>query len=275
MTKKIKTLYFSATGTTEKIVTGIAKEIAERYANGAKVSAIDFTLPHARKKPVSFDKDTIVIVGTPVYAGRVPNLLLTFLNTISGNGATAVAVVLYGNRNYDDALIELNDILDTTGFHVIAGGAFVGEHSFSSTLGAHRPDDHDMKLMADFATKIIEKLNSPNEKSVLVVKGNKPYHGYYQPKDKDGNPVSILKVTPKTNSDCIDCKICAEVCPMGSIDLDDVTQITGICIKCCACVKKCPVAAKYFDDENYLWHKHELEIDYTDTRREPEYVVAL
>lgn len=270
MNKKINTLYFSPTGTTEKIVTGIAEKIAANYGGEIAVNNIDFTLPEARKKTFSFDKDTIVIAGIPVYAGRVPNLLLKFLNSISGNGATAVAVVLYGNRDYDDALIELKDILDLNGFNVIAGGAFIGEHSFSTTLGANRPDEQDMAAVTDFAAKIYDKTKAPGGNAGVVVKGNKPYREYYRPRDQNGNPVNILKVTPKTNSDCIDCKLCSEICPMGSIDADDVSKITGICIKCCACVKKCPVGAKYFDDENYLRHKHELEVAYTGTRREPE-----
>jgi ferredoxin len=58
---------------------------------------------------------------------------------------------------------------------------------------------------------------------------------------------------------------------MGSIDVDDVSEIKGICIKCCACIKKCPVQAKYFDDANYLRHKSELENTYSSVRREPEF----
>ena len=38
-----------------------------------------------------------------------------------------------------------------------------------------------------------------------------------------------------------------------------MTSVTGICIKCCACVKRCPKGAKYYDDEGYLYHQHELE----------------
>jgi NAD-dependent dihydropyrimidine dehydrogenase PreA subunit/flavodoxin len=273
MNKKINTLYFSATGTTEKIVTGIAEKIAQNHGEKVTVRNFDFTLPEARKKILSFDKDDLVIAGVPVYAGRVPNVLLKFLNTISGNGATAVAVVLYGNRHYDDALLEFKDILESKGFNVIAGGAFVGEHSFSMTLGANRPDEQDMAKAGDFAAKIHDKIETADESPPVVVNGNKPYRAYYRPQDQNGNFTSILKVTPKTNGACIGCKRCAEVCPMGSIDLDDVSKITGICIKCCACIKKCPVGAKYFDDENYLWHKHELEVEFTGTRREPEIFV--
>lgn len=270
MHRNIKTLFFSPTGTTEKIVKGLAQRLAENSGKKNEISHIDFTLPDARQKIYSFDREDLVIAGVPVYAGRVPNVLLKFLNTLSGNGARAVAVVLYGNRDYDDALIEFKDILDSKGFKIMAGGAFVGEHSFSTTLGAKRPDEQDMAVVTDFAVKLGNKLKAPGEKSGVVVKGNKPYQEYYRPRDQNGHFVNILKVSPQTNSDCLDCKLCVEVCPMGSIDADDVSKITGICIKCGACIKKCPAGAKYFDDEKYLWHKHELEVAFSGSRREPE-----
>jgi heterodisulfide reductase subunit A-like polyferredoxin len=115
------------------------------------------------------------------------------------------------------------------------------------------------------AKKAAQKILSNNiSDSILKVKGiESPYRGYFKPLDKDGKPISILKVKPKTNKYCIDCKICVHVCPMGSIDLDNVSEVNGICIKCCACVKKCPQEAKYFDDPGYLEHLRDLEETYT------------
>jgi NAD-dependent dihydropyrimidine dehydrogenase PreA subunit len=272
MSKKINALYFSATGTSKKIITGIANRLSENIVGKIEINTIDFTLPEARRQAVSFRKEDIVVVGVPVYAGRVPNVLLKYLKTLAGNGASAVAVVVYGNRNYDDALIELKDILEADGFRVVAGGAFIGEHSFSRTLGQNRPDEHDMAAAVDFAGRIHRKITAPGEISTVAVKGNKPYRDYYKPRGKNGNTVDIRKVSPKTNSDCIDCKLCADICPMGSIDAGDVSKVTGICIKCCACIKNCPVEAKYFDDENYLRHKQELEMEFME-RREPEFFV--
>ena len=49
---------------------------------------------------------------------------------------------------------------------------------------------------------------------------------------------------------------------MGSINLEDPTQIDGICIKCQACVKKCPKQAKYFDDPAFLSHVEMLKRNY-------------
>ena len=184
-------------------------------------------------------------------------------------------VVLFGNRNYDDALIELRDLLQADGFGCIAAGAFVGEHSFSRTLGAGRPDDGDMAGQSAFAREICEKLagQAGTENTPVAVRGETPIRPYYTPRDRHGNPINILKVKPKTDPDkCGGCGLCAELCPMGSIDPADVSQVRGICIKCCACVKKCPSGAKYFDDPGYLFHQHELEDVYT-RRAENEWFV--
>ena len=270
MIKNISTLYFSGTGTTKKVVLSLAENLSKKMGESIAISHKDFSLPAGREEAPSFNEDDIVIVGVPVYAGRVPNVLLKYLNSVKGNGALAVAVVLYGNRNYDDGLIELADILQEDGFKVVAAGAFIGEHSFSDILAKNRPDESDMKIVADFAGDIYNKIANNEVFPDLLVTGEKPYRKYYQPKDRYGNPFEFRLITPQTNKEtCIDCKLCAEICPMGSISFDDTSVLTGICIKCCACVKGCPVGAKYFDDVNYIKHQKELEEIYAE-RREPE-----
>lgn len=262
MLKRVIAVYFSPTKTTEKTVKAIGKEIADKLC--LKYEEYDFTPLFARKNPIVFSKEDIVVFGTPVIAGRVPNLLLKFLATIEGNGAIGVPIVSYGNRNYDDALIELRDILIDSGMIVISAGAFVGEHSFSKILGKGRPDEEDIMLARKLGRETADKIEKLKEKvsdvKPIEVKGTpKPYRGYYQPRDRFENPIDIRKVKPKTNDNCDDCKLCAEICPLGSIDFEDVRNVSGICMKCCACIKRCPKNAKYFDDEGYIYHKEELE----------------
>ncbi len=263
--KKVWAVYFSATDTTKKTVLTIADEAARLL--GAEREDYDFTLPGMRENGFAAGKDDLVIFGTPVYAGRVPNVLLKYLATIQGNGALAVPVVLFGNRNFDDGLIELRDILENTGFHTVAAAAFVGEHSFSKTLAAGRPDADDMKEALAFAGKVTEKLKGLPEGEVpapVEVEGvPHPYRGYYQPRDRKGVSIDIRKVKSLVSDACDDCKICADVCPMGSISRENVREYTGICIKCGACIKKCPKQARYYEDEGYLYHQHELEEGYT------------
>lgn len=262
--EKIWAVYFSGTGTTRRTVERIAGGIASRLNLPAE--SVDFSRPAVRQETLGFGEKDLVVFGTPVYAGRVPNVLLPFLRErIVGGGALAVPVVLFGNRNYDDALIDLRNILAADGMHPIAAGAFVGEHSFSRVLGADRPNAEDEALMDEFAARVAELAAGLDAAPVkpAAVRGQEPLRPYYTPRDRAGNPINILKVKPKTDlSRCGGCGLCADLCPMGSIDPADVSAVRGICIKCCACVKGCPTGAKFFDDAGYLYHQHELEAQY-------------
>lgn len=267
--KKIWAVYFSPTGGTEKVLRTTAEELAARL--GLPLETYDFTLPGKREGELAFSEGDFVVFGTPVIAGRVPNVLLPYLKEkVKGGGALAVPMVSFGNRNYDDALIELRDILEGDGFRTAAGGAFVSEHSFSRTLGAGRPDAADMEKLRAFGAAVAEKLQSGWEYTgPAPVKGETPIRPYFTPRDRHGAAIDIRKVKPKTNDDCGGCGLCAEVCPMGSISRENPAEFTGICIKCCACVKKCPSGAKYYDDPGYTYHKEELEELYG-RRAEPE-----
>ena len=289
----VRGMYFSGTGTTEKIVTAVAEVITRAEENFFRNPDIDFTPPAARKKTYRFGPQDVVVFGVPVIAGRVPNVLLPFLDTLEGNGAIAVPIVLYGNRNFDDALIELRNILQEHGFHTVAAAAFIGEHSFSKVLAAGRPDEADIDVAADFAKAVAAKINAyaadaagedqPLDEALekilaeagpVPVDGEQPLRPYYKPQDRQGNHINILKVKPKLDeTKCTGCGICVQVCPMGSIKWDrPYVKVDGICIKCCGCEKKCPEGAFYFDDPGYLYHKEELELGYPE-RKEPKLFV--
>ena len=253
------------------MATTLAKSVAQSL--GAEYQEYCFNLPAAREKELTFTPEDLVVLGVPVYAGRVPNLLLPYVrDSIHGGGALAVPVVLYGNRNFDDGLMELRNVARDNGFHPIAAGAFVGEHSFSTILGAGRPDAEDMALVQELAGKTADKVKGLTEApaQVVEVEGCDPIRPYYTPRDRHGEPIKdFLKAKPVTDPDkCVKCGLCARLCPMGSIDPNDVSNVVGKCIKCCACVKKCPKGAKYFDHEGYLYHQHELEAQYAGHRAE-------
>ena len=267
--KRVWKIFFSATGTTEKIVTTVADCMAASC--GVEVRAYDFTLPPARETFPSLSETDLVVFGCPTYAGRLPNLLLKYLDTMAGNGAYAVPIVTFGNRAFDNSLAELCALLESHDFHTIAAAAFSCEHSFSNTLGDGRPDENDLKEAENFVLsvfgKVVKAVAFCQPIGPIKVDGD-PNAAYYQPRDRHGAFIDIRKVKPITTEACTRCGLCSEVCPMGAIDRADCTQTPGICIKCCACIKKCPQRAKLFTDTGYLYHKEELEAMYGGRRAE-------
>jgi ferredoxin len=257
MNKQLNLLYFSATDTTAKIV----KEITNGMGESGK--EYDITLPAARQEEISFHSDDVVVIGVPVYAGRVPAFLIDYFAKVKGNQTKAVFIVVYGNRDYEDALLELKDTLEQNGFIGIAGGAFIGEHSYTSKLAAGRPDKEDLNSARKFGMKIKEILNRDNQDTAkkLIIKGNYPY--------KERKPQQ--PVAPETNDKCTNCGICAIHCPMGAIDLLDSKVVDETkCIKCCRCIKRCPVNAKAIKQEAFNQFTQGLIDKFGITRREPE-----
>ena len=257
---QLHTLYFSATGTTEKLVEAMAAVLSAHW--GLPVESHCFNLPQARELDYHFGPGSLVLCALPTYAGRIPNLLLPFLQSrVHGNGALCLPLVTFGNRNFDDCLIELRDVLEANGLRAVAAGAFACEHAFSRVLGAGRPNAADLEEARGLARAAAEKIDALTAfpAAPVQVDGCTPIRPYYTPRDRHGNKINILKVKPKTGADCDRCGLCVRLCPMGAISPDDPTQVPGTCIKCCACEKHCPKGAKFFDDEGYLYHKSELE----------------
>lgn len=260
----VKAVYYSATGSTERVVLGIAERIAE--ALGVPMERYDFSLPENRGEIKTYGADQLVVFGTPVYAGRIPNKMLPVVqNNFQGEDALAIPVVTFGNRNFDNGLIELRNELENHGFHTIAGAGVACEHVFSGKLAAGRPDEADWEKLSAFAREVANKITGLTEIPAPVeVRGDDPVGPYYTPLGTDGKPAVFLKAKPKTKEElCDHCGICAKVCPMGSISAENPLEVTGICIKCQACIKKCPTQAKYFDDPAFLSHVAMLEQNYT------------
>jgi ferredoxin len=191
----------------------------------------DVTLPAGRQKDLHVTR-SLLIIGFPVYAGRVPALFRTYLeNSLSCDDCQAVLVATYGNRDYDDALAEMQDVLAEKQVEVVGACAIVAQHSYTEKVGRHRPDIEDFRVLDRLAVSVL------NERKPIVVPGNRPYRKGIVPPDPPYMSVA--------DDRCTGCGSCESVCPVDAIGTNDPSR----CIHCYACVKVCPIGARMFVDE--------------------------
>lgn len=263
MAYKTKLYYFSPTGGTKKI--GELFAGAFEQAASAETEAMDIVkedLPccgacgrstgggsagGGHDFPAgSGPERELVVVAAPVFGGRIPSVMREKLLTLDGAGRAAVAIVVYGNRDYDDALLELSDVLTERGICVMAAGAFVAQHSMVPDIAAGRPDAEDEAEIRDFAVRVSEKLadmeRTADAADELGIPGQRPY-----------KPGMDLPFTPVSSEACVLCGKCAEVCPTGAIELKNGELYTdaGKCIICMVCVHDCPEGARALPDALY------------------------
>ena len=258
--KKICVLYFSPTGGTEKIARLAAGTLAEKL--GLEPEFIDFTRPEHRRREYRFGPDDLLVMASPVYAGRLPNKLMPeYKAKIFGNNTPAVPICVFGNRSPDEAVRELVLLLEENGFQIAGAAAFAGRHAFSDKVGAGRPDEADRAQITDFAVRAAARLA---EDTLPLLEMDRSEIGpYYTPLKEDGTPAKFLKARPLTDQGkCVHCGLCARSCPMGSIDKETMEAV-GLCVKCQACVRRCPKGAKFFEDADFLSHVAMLEQNYT------------
>lgn len=231
--QSIKLVCFSPTGTTKTVIQRIACGIG---LNSSEL--INITKPNARKQLLHITENDLLIVGVPVYMWRVPAVATEWLQTMKADNTPVVCVVVYGNRTYDNALLELKDILAKCGCKPIAGAAYIGEHSFSTDenpTAKGRPDASDLNHAQLFGHKI-QSILSGDQISDIDISGNYPYGGITELWSVD---------FISTDNKCVQCGICAENCPVGAINVEDVRLIDiEKCITCCACIKTCPQKAR-------------------------------
>lgn len=255
----IHLIYFSPTHTTEKII--------KKIADGTGLSRIT-------ESNITFDslEDTrelhqsdLVLIGVPVYAGRVPETAISRIGKLRGDGIPAAVIAVYGNRAYDDALLELKNIMFEKGFDVISAASFIGEHSYTteeSPIAFGRPDDKDLEIANIYGKKLRFHIQDESGAArTLDIPGNYPY--------RERMPNN--KITPVTDRDkCTLCFFCVTICPTGSIKKDDPFITNGeTCIRCSACIKECQYGARQFKNEKML-EKIAWLADKCRTRKEPE-----
>lgn len=224
MLQTLHIAYFSPTGGTKRAALCLGRMLAR------ETRATDLSMQSSA--PV-FTADDAVLFAAPVFGGRIPSYALQRLQQCEGNGAAAITAVVYGNRAYDDALLELTDSLKRLGFRIAASAALIAEHSMLRTLATGRPDAQDQSDYREFAEKIAAKLcNEALDEP--VVPGKRPYAPWTAP-----------PMTPAASADCTRCGLCAASCPTGAIPQENPqTTDRARCMLCMRCVAICPQQAR-------------------------------
>jgi ferredoxin len=232
MTKgTLRIICFSPTGGTEKVLRAAAaglpfKPVFHDLCVAAPGHAIRLGL-----------EDT-ALIGMPVFAGRLPPFAAEALSRFHGNNRPTVLMVVYGNREYEDALIELRDLAESRGFVPVAGGAFIAEHSIVRSIASRRPDAKDRTKARSFGEAAARKIAEPSAEAGvrLEVKGSRPYRDL---------PPGLLN--PYAGKSCNACGVCAAACPVGAIpEAEPQRTDSAKCICCCRCIRVCPQKARRF-----------------------------
>ncbi len=249
----IHSIYFSPTGTSRKIASAVAGAIA----CGNTIEDMDLT--HDPVREHAFDGNAVAVIAVPVYGGAVAPTAMERLRKVSGQSTPAVIVVLYGNRAFGKAAVQLSRIVSEQGFVPVAAAAFVGEHSYSTPstpIAAGRPDGADIAEAESFGNQVRRKLLEGTPEPVDAARLKEPHTPLWNLLKFAGFVMSYrraqkrhpVRLIPETDgSICRHCGRCASLCPVAAIDGDDCLSVDpDLCIRCCACVKGCPAGARTF-----------------------------
>lgn len=234
----MKIIYFSATSHTEKVVKFLGKQFDDENQEIIDLSRID--LSHYDIK-----KEELCIIGVPSYGGRIPNIVVERFKHIQAHQTPIILVVTYGNRNYDDAIVELKDMVEEQGFQPIAAMAIVCEHSIVNHFAKGRPNQKDYEELVCFSKKIKQNLNN----HLSQVPGKRPYKPYH-----------VVPIQMEVTSQCNGCGLCARKCPKQAIDIKNPHIVDEKkCLSCMRCVSICPRHARKCSQEKLEALKEKLE----------------
>ena len=246
----VSAIYFSPSGGTKQYVCAVARGIGS-------YGELNLTDRETRAREYTFSADDLVVVGVPVYYGRVPQLPDDLLRGLHGDGTPAVFAAVYGNREFDDALLELSGRCEKQGFRGVAAAAFVAQHTFSAKIAAGRPDADDLLIAEEFGRSAKASMAEKDGKG-LSLPGNRPYRSF-----------QVAPFIPKGDKKCTACGACVRVCPAGAVAPETPRQTDAKkCIRCLACVHACPVHARKVGGPVYGMVTRKLEKELAKTEKE-------
>lgn len=241
---RILRIVFSPTGGTRRVTAAVSDGLR---APETELKDLDLTSPRSASGSLFVEAD-LALIGVPVYFGRVVKTAADRLSAVQCREIPAVLIACYGNRAWDDSLLELKDLARNSGFLPFAAAAFIVEHSFSDDrypIARRRPDDADIEKAVAFGRRVGDWMKEGALSTDLDLPGDRPFKAY--PQALGCAPLSL-------ESSCSQCGVCIQACPVEAIrfgkpPLTDANR----CIQCSACVKACP-------EGNRVWMDPRIEV---------------
>lgn len=233
-------VYFSPTDNSRKYAVAAAEAI-DQNMESADITVMPLDM--------EFKEDDFVVFAAPVYAGRIPNVARERFERFKGNNTPCILIATYGNREFDDALLEMADMFSEQGFVIKGAAGVIGRHTYGE-IQVDRPNVKDLEECRDFALKVFQSDKSWPE---LEIPGNRPY--------RDG--MTKGSHHPTINDNCIKCGLCVRACPVGAI-AEDCEGVSDECISCFRCIRNCPVSGKEIVTEAYI----KFAADFTEKLKE-------
>lgn len=216
-------IFFSPTKATEKIV----KYIGKNFQN-----AEDIDLSKTNLKDRIFNSKDFCIIGVPTFGGRVPSIAAERLKKLNGENTLSFLIVTYGGRAYEDTLKELQYILEKRNFKIIAAAAIITSHSIVPEIASDRPNQKDYAEINSFIEEVKERMEFLEKP--ITLPGNFPFKKY-----------NVLPMDIEATKNCVECGICAGLCPVPAIPSDNPSFTDREkCISCMRCIYICPFNAR-------------------------------
>lgn len=231
----IQLIWFSPMYHTREIVRAFGASLA-RSLDSLPIEKHDISV---NTKEMIFTDQDIVVIGAPVYAGRIPLLAAQRIQQIKGSNSAAIILASYGNRAYEDALLELRDLTVSVNLIPVAAAACIARHTIADVYAQGRPNSEDLNGLSDFAAKVggLLKQNTIDNTHLVKVPGNKPY-----------KTAQSFPLPQSVDDNCVLCGICWKKCPASAIKPGVPNEIDlKKCICCMRCVNVCPESARHPD----------------------------
>lgn len=187
MIRRVTGLYYSPVGGTAIMTERLARKIGQLLGDGSAedISIECCDLLREEVSGMTIDDETIVVIGLPVYVGKIPLPAIEALKKIRGNGAMTVAAVSYGSRSYGNALFELKAVAEDLGFRLVGAGAFLINYMAICGSSNSMAPSLDIDSMKDFCRAVsgkIERLSGSEieefrmKPAPVEVSGRMPVH---------------------------------------------------------------------------------------------------